>query len=416
MDGPVVRWLRLSLFNLLLVALLGLIMRYKIVFPLAWVDQRNLLHAHSHFAFSGWITQALISLLVGHLSDKGQAGAWQRYRILLVANLVTAYGMLVTFPFLGYSFWPILFSTLSILVSYGFAVMYWRDLDRLAVKRVSHHWFKAAALFSVLSSLGAFYLAYMLATRNLHPNYYLASVYFFLHFQYNGWFFFACMGLLADWLSRLGAPNRELQRVFWLFAAACVPAYFLSALWLPVARWLYLLIVLAVLVQLWGWWKMLVLLRGLNAMLRSSAPVFGRRILLLSGIALSIKLLLQAGSVIPPLSRLAFGFRPIVIGYLHLVLLGVISLFILGYCFSRHYFEVNRKARAGMMVLAGGIVLNELLLMVQGISDMNYTPVGYLNEALLVVAGLLVLGIILLNLGQFRTGYDPAHKMTAKSG
>jgi hypothetical protein len=40
--------------------------------------------------------------------------------------------------------------------------------------------------------------------------------------------------------------------------------------------------------------------------------------LCLSAIALSIKLLLQLGAVIPALSTWAFGLRPIVIGYLHL--------------------------------------------------------------------------------------------------
>ena len=55
-----------------------------------------------------------------------------------------------------------------------------------------------------------------------------------------------------------------------------------------------------------------------------------RIILTLSFLALTIKFMLQSGSVIPSLSTLAFGFRPIVIGYLHLVLLGFTTLFLLG--------------------------------------------------------------------------------------
>ena len=49
------KWLRISLFNLMLVAFLGMILRYKILFSLPFLDQKHLLHAHSHFAFSGWV-------------------------------------------------------------------------------------------------------------------------------------------------------------------------------------------------------------------------------------------------------------------------------------------------------------------------------------------------------------------------
>ena len=49
-----------------------------------------------------------------------------------------------------------------------------------------------------------------------------------------------------------------------------------------------------------------------------------------------MKLSLQMVSVVPSLSTLTVGFRPIVIGYLHLVLLGVITIFLIGY-----FIEVN---------------------------------------------------------------------------
>ena len=64
------KWLQFSLFNLMLVALLGVTLRYKIAFSLPFIDQQNLLHGHSHFAFAGWVTQALMTLLVGYLSEQ----------------------------------------------------------------------------------------------------------------------------------------------------------------------------------------------------------------------------------------------------------------------------------------------------------------------------------------------------------
>ena len=66
--------------------------------------------------------------------------------------------------------------------------------------------------------------------------------------------------------------------------------------------------------------------------------------ILFKGIAfcVTLKLLLQFGSVIPAVSKLAFGFRPIVIAYLHLVLLAIISLFLLFYIFAKHLLFISK--------------------------------------------------------------------------
>ncbi|MFT3676916.1 MAG: hypothetical protein QM781_13565 [Chitinophagaceae bacterium] len=410
MDQSLRKWLRISFFNFLLVALIGVVMRYKIVYPLPWVDQKNLLHAHSHFAFAGWLSQALMSLLVVYLHQNGRQNAFDRYRPVLYANLVTAYGMLFTFPFMGYKFPSILFSTLNILTAYWFAIQYWKDLNRLRLKGTCASWFKAAVVFNALSSFGAFSLAYMLATRNFDQHNYLASIYFFLHFQYNGWFFFSCMGLLCWQLSRAGIHDKELKKVFLCFAVACIPAYFLSALWLPIGRLVYILVVISVLFQLGGWYSLCLIIRRHRALINKHIPSFARSIFILSAIALTIKLLLQAGSVIPSLSQLAFGFRPIIIGYLHLVLLGIITLFIIAYTTAIGIIRPIGYVKWGIMVFVAGVIANELLLMIQGVADMNYTPVAYLNQFLLIAALLLFLGIGFINWGLRQQNYDPAHK------
>lgn len=405
------RWLQISLFNLLLVASLGVIMRYKIAFSLPFINQRNLLHAHSHFAFAGWITQVLMSLLVSYLDMRGDRGAYKKYRWLLYANLFTAYGMLLTFPFVGYALPSIIFSTLSIFVSYFFAVKYWKDLNRLRGNNIAHSCFKAAVLFNALSSLGAFSLATMLATKNIHADSYLASVYFFLHFQYNGWFFFSCMGLLIHQLIKSGIPYRKLKEVYILFVTACVPAYFLSALWLPIPRWIYALVVIAVFLQLTGWALLLIQVKKYLPILKKDMATLPKSLFVICVAALTFKLLLQAGSVIPSLSQLAFGFRPIVIGYLHLVLLGVITLFILSYIIVLKLVPLNTITITGLIIFITGIFVNEILLMIQGFADLDYRPVAFIDRLLFIAALILFAGIFIVNYGQKFSKYDPAHKM-----
>jgi hypothetical protein len=227
------RWLKICLFNLLLVAGIGVILRYKIAFSLPFIDQKHLLHGHSHFAFAGWITQALMVLLVAHLAKQKGENIFKKYRLILNANLLTAYAMLIAFPIEGYGLYSIIFSTLSIFVSYAFAIMYWKDLNTISEKNIIAWWFKAAVVLNAFASLGAFGLAFMRIEKIIHQNWYLAAEYFYLHFQYNGWFFFACMGLISSIISTDARPV-IFKRIFTLFVTAVVPAYFLSTLWMPI--------------------------------------------------------------------------------------------------------------------------------------------------------------------------------------
>jgi hypothetical protein len=123
-------------------------------------------------------------------------------------------------------------------------------------------------------------------------------------------------------------------------------------------------------------------------------------LLLFSSIALSIKLLLQLGSTIPALSKLAFGFHPIVIGYLHLVLLGVITLFLLGNLIDQKLILLNSKTFAGIKIFTAGIIINEVLLMAQGVAAIGNITVPFINELLLIAACILFGGISLLNISQ----------------
>ena len=396
------RWLTISFLNLLLVASLGVVLRYKIAFYLPFIQQKFVLHSHSHFAFSGWITQTLMVLLVHWLSLKNGEMVFKKYRWLLYANLITAYGMLVSFIIQGYAFFSISFSTLSIFVSYFFAVYYWKDLTRMNEKKVSHSWFKVALAFSVISSIGTFGLVYMMVAKIMDQNWYLLSIYFFLHFQYNGWFFFAGMGLLVSKLEKINTAVKNLKIVFQLFCFAGIPAYFLSALWLPLPSIIYGSAIAAVISQLAGWALMVKVFIKNKIFISQHFSKYGKTLFLLSAIAFSIKLLLQAGSVHPALSQLAYGFMPIVIGYLHLILLAVTSIFIIGYIVSFELVPVTKKLITGVFIFVAGVIINELLLMVQGVAALTYNGIPYINILLLIAAIILFAGISILFISRLK--------------
>ncbi|MBK7968053.1 MAG: hypothetical protein IPK08_03490 [Bacteroidetes bacterium] len=121
-----------------------------------------------------------------------------------------------------------------------------------------------------------------------------------------------------------------------------------------------------------------------------------------AGVALTIKLLLQAGSVIPEISKLAFGFRTIVIAYLHLVLLGVISVFLLGYIYLNKLIRNNKYVRNGIMIFIGGIFLNEMVLLIQGLASFSYTVIPFADVSLLLISSLMLSGLILILVGNLK--------------
>lgn len=392
------KWLRIALFNVVIVAALGVILRYKIAFSLPFIEQKKILHAHSHFAFGGWISQALMAIIVLRLSAARYADLFKRYNRILWANLICSYGMLVGFIVQGYGFYSILFSTCSIFTAYIFMYYVWQDVNRCTQKNIGLSWFKAATFFNSLSSIGAFALAYMIVKKSMNQDLHLASIYFFLHFQYNGWFSFTILGLLSEKLLESGVAYKQLRSIFVVFTVVCVPAYFLSALWMPIPVFVYVLVVIAAIAQAVGWFWMLVNVWQVNNKLRAGLLKPAYIIIMLSLIAFTIKFALQLGSTIPALSTIAFGFRPIVIGYLHLVLLGCISLFIVGYSIHEGVIVVSRQYKTALAIFISGIILNELVLMVQGVAAMSYIAVPYSNEILFGVALVIFAGVTLLNI------------------
>jgi hypothetical protein len=388
-------WLKFSLINLCIVALLGVLMRYKIGFEFPYFDQKNLQHSHSHFAFAGWITHTLMTLMIYFLQIRLTDLEVNKYKKTLLANLICSYGMLVFFIFQGYGLFSILFSTASIFVSYIFGYYFIQDLKKIESNHLSKNWFKAAILFSILSSLGTFSLAFMMISKNLNQDIYLSSIYYYLHFQYNGWFFFGCMGLLFGFLNLKRTDHSYYNTCFWLFFISCIPAYFLSILWLDLPLWLYTISIIAAAVQVFAWIKLVVIWTQTKKNLLNNLPVSLRNLIFFVGFALSIKLVLQLGSTIPFISKLAFGFRPIVIAYLHLVLLALFSLFLLFFLYAEKLFSFNKKTKIALLLFTSGVLLNEIVLATQGIASFSYTVIPYVNEILFAVALLLLLGISL---------------------
>ncbi len=386
-------WIKISLANFLVAALVGVLLRYKINFPLPLVNYKFLLHAHSHFAFAGWVTQVLMTLIVQYLYQHNENISLGKYKQVFIWNFITAYGMLFSFPFQGYGLVSIIFSTLSVFVSYFFIAFVWKDLKLFTDAGYSKAWIKASLLLYAVSSLGPFSLAYLMANQISGQDLYFGAVYFFLHFQYNGWFLFACFGLFFSYLQKAGFLYAALysKKIFRILFITCFPAYLLSTMWMNLPIALRIIATAAAVFQLVSLVYIFKLFTAAKKILAYKLNRLSKNLWVTVLIAFVIKLLLQCLSTIPSLSQYAFGFRPVVIGYLHLSFLGIITFFILGYI-NLHM----ALSRSGIYIFAAAVLATEITLMLQGFEAIGFNVLPYANYILFAAAIAMATGLAII--------------------
>lgn len=386
---------RIALFNLLLVAFIGSLLRFKMVASLPWVNHKYFLYGHSHFAFSGWISLVLMAAIAQRIVDTGNIQLAPFLKKILWIHLFCAYGMLLSFPVWGYAPIPIFFSTASIIVSYVFVVKAWHYCNAAIWGATAAMSVRAALAFLILSSFGAFGLAVLMASHAASQNLYFSALYFFLHFQYNGWFFFGITGL---WVSQTTAINTPLlhKGIKWLILS-CFPAAVLSGLWMKVPFWVYGIAALTAIVQVAGTVMAAKGLKGGWQSIKTRFSTTEKWLLKLSGFAFLIRILLQTLSTIPALSKFAFAYRPVVIGYLHLILLGCITLFLLAFLYGKGFWQSHKRlAGTGILLFMLGFLGTEGTLMMQGLGYIGWISIPYMNEVLFASAILLFSGILVL--------------------
>jgi len=390
------RWIQIALINFCVVALAGITMRYKINFPLKFVNQKHLLYAHSNFAFMGWVTIALMVLMVNYLLRHNIVTNYKKYNWILITGCIAAYGMFVSFIMESYGYISIIFSILSIVVTYFFIACFWMDIRKVKDESYAAQWFKAALILMTIASVGEITLAYLMINFSTVQDYYFAALYFFLHFQYNGWFLFVCFGLMFSYLfEKELLHSADINRhIFIIMAITVGPSYLLSILWLKLPRSLHLLANISGILQLLVLFYFIKIFRVVKKNISVKITKTSWYLWTMAAVAFILKIILQTLSIIPFFSNYAFGFRPIVIGYLHLSFLGIISFFIIGYM-NQLLTEWNRSiSKTGVLLFVIGVLVQEVILMFQGLEVLNFQALPYANILLFYAAIVIGAGLI----------------------
>lgn len=401
------RWFNVVLANFVVAALMGAILRFAFVEEISWLNFRYFLHGHSHLAMLGWVYLALFLLLVRHF-PRPEKRDQRQYTYLFWATQITVVGMAVAFPIQGYAPVSIAFSTLHILLSYLFAYRVIRDLPRGGRRPpVSRWFFRAAFAFMILSTQALWAMGPILTLGHKGSAWYYMSVQFFLHFQFNGWFLFAVLALFFRFLEREGIEfsRRDARHFFWLLTAAVLGTYALAVAWAKPLVSVFVVNSLGVLLQLaalffflriiWKSWG------PIGRSLRPDGRFSWSRILLATAFfAFVAKVIVQTTVVIPAVAQVAYTIRNYVIGFIHLILLAVISAALLAFAQRDGLIGRNRWMGMGFFLFLSGMIFSEGLLFLQGTllwSAMGFLP--YYYEGLFGLSALMSLGLLCVLLG-----------------
>lgn len=394
--GNLVRtWMLWAVFFFLVASLFGLAMRYFYIGEVPLFEYKHLLHAHSHIALLGWGYLLLSGILVfSFIADPIRL---KYYRKLLLLTVVAVLGMMLSFPVQGYGLFSINFSTMHLLVSYGFAFSFLKDLNKLP-QTIATSLIRWGIYWMVLSSLGLWAIAPVAAILGkTHPLYSL-SIQWFLHLQLNGWFVYILFGVLAHQLPDHFSSARYAAKTLVGLHLSMLLTFALAVSWSTAHPALYYLNTVGVMMQAVVYY--LLIKPFWQNMIKGNKWVNWLMILALA--SLTAKAVIQLALIIPAVSVVAYTIRMYVIGFLHLVMLGGISLGLAAIAIQKGWLPIGSLSKWGWILLSIGFLLSEFLLLGQG--TLLWLQAGFMPHyyMLLFLASLLFpLGLSFIGLDLF---------------
>lgn len=388
-----------ALTMFILSALYGLLMRWNFAFPTKFIPYQNLLQSHSHVAFLGWgYIAAIGAIIYCFVSEENKQK--KIYKTTLVILLVAISLMLISFPIGGYKVFSIV-----LLAVFGFTsyILSFRLLKDLQGNNTATKLIRYGIYYYLLSSLATWFLAFIIVNQGKTDLYY-NTIYFYLHFLYNGFFVFALFGLLFKIFEKQQIViSEKLKQHFFLYLnIACIPAYALSVLWstddllfnvvgfvASVLQFISLVFLLKIVIQAFSQLKW---------------NFISNLLLKFALISYSLKIIIQILSSFPYIIKKSLALKPFfIIGYLHLFTLGFLSVLL--FLILNQLGKINlhkQTSKAGLLIFLTGVFVTELLLFSQGLLFLfKISALKNYNLILLFFSFLIVIGLLLIYGCQF---------------
>ncbi|HET6765954.1 MAG TPA: hypothetical protein VFH08_01100, partial [Chitinophagaceae bacterium] len=187
--------------------------------------------------------------------------------------------------------------------------------------------------------------------------------------QYNGFFTLSVFALLFH--QKIGSlsivARRKIQQFASVLCLSIPPSLFLSLLWHHYNFYLRAIAVIGC-----GLILLTVFLFFRIPHKKEKAFVHQHKLpALLVNLSIAsfvIKMILQTGTIIPWLGNAVFGYRPIIIGFLHLVFLGLVTFYILSYFLDKGILSLQLAiTKFAVLFFITAIIFNEAILLTDGV-------------------------------------------------
>lgn len=347
--------------------LLGLSLRVSYIADV-FFNIRHVTHSHSHIGLLGWIYTILSSLICQYFLRETDR---KPYFILFLCTQFCILGMLFSFPFGGYFLYSIIFSSLFIICTYWFSIFFLKrskkynfirfsisksvDVENdkpLSLKFV--HW---GIYFLILSSIGIWLLPVAIVKAGKGSDWYNSALYFFLHFQYNGWFLAVLFGLLVGEIEHKSLLNsKRLKGALYNFVIGTIGSVTLS--WVG----FFNEPILYIIGNISGFLLLVSIFELYRAYMQLEKPAFLMQMFLLLCMLKTIFMFLGS---FPWIAEVVLPNREFVISYLHFTFLGVIGFGVL------HFLEKNLHIHFpywSLSLYTTAFVGSEILITYKGIA------------------------------------------------
>lgn len=353
---------RFSLVYFCLAALFGLVLRLAFSVNLPdWISFPNVRHAHSHVALLGWLFAGYYLTITHVFSWK-----WDTFNRLFLALQLTVAGMALTFPVTGYAALSIAVSALHIVLSYVMIWRIWRASNQLQSGAISKNFLRASLVFLFLASLGVWSLGPLMMSSWKGTAVYYGAIQWYLHFMFNGWMIFALLAIAYRYLEKkeITYDLDYAKRAFGTLTLSTLLTFALAVTWSTPLDLMFYINSLGVTLQLLALYLLWLSVRHVANQVLSQLPAQGRLLLKISIIALVLKIIIQTAVVFPFIAKISYTIKHFTVGFIHLLMLGCLSTFVLAYIRSELNYRFSQKAA---LLFIGTIVVTEILLFSQGL-------------------------------------------------
>lgn len=383
--------IQIGLTFFLVAAVLGLLLRYAFVFDFNFV-YRYVVHAHSHVALMGWIHFA-VSTLICYYFIKPHVPT-KTYNIIFGSMLFSVLGMLASFPFQGYDFFSIFFSSAFLISTYFYAWAYFKySLNVVKKKSPSYIVTKYALVYMIISSLGPWAIGAVMATVGQDYFWYNTTIYFYLHFQYNAWILLGALGVFLRILENnsIFFPKNDFQYFIKTFNVSIVLTFFISILFSTPAHEFYVLALFGSMLQFTAFFVFYRFIKQNKSKIISVFSPLSVFLLKWTLILFFAKITMQFFGSFPYIANLVTTNNYLAIGFLHWIFLGVstMSLFAL-----LEKSKLICLTKTSVRIYFIGFVLTEIIIFFQPVARFfNFKTGQYYYHILLLASMFLVASI-----------------------